>query len=130
MPQKCTVCAHPQHADIDDALANKRSLRSIATQFSLRPSSVHRHNRHHREQYARDWLAGRLTQLLDEIKAEGWWYNVTSDEDELIAMTTVLLSGLQGSLLGFLPPSYMWDHVDETCPYHPQNTPAKGVPLN
>lgn len=43
MPRACSVCSHPQHAAIDQALDAGESLRVVAKRFGLNYSSVNRH---------------------------------------------------------------------------------------
>jgi len=47
MPRSCTVCSHPDRQGIDQALVSGTSLRVVAEQFRLKPTSLHRHNHRH-----------------------------------------------------------------------------------
>lgn len=48
MPRQCTICRHPERADIDRALvAGERSNRRIATQFLVTEGAVRRHKAEH-----------------------------------------------------------------------------------
>ena len=47
MPQKCTVCVHPQREAIDQAIVSGQSKRAIAGQFALKRSPVIRHAQNH-----------------------------------------------------------------------------------
>ncbi len=47
MPRRCTVCLHPQLADIDRSLVVNRTFRSIATEYKLSESALKRHKREH-----------------------------------------------------------------------------------
>jgi len=47
MPRKCSVCNHPKLQEIDLALAQGKSYRSIAGQFCLTKTSIERHRRSH-----------------------------------------------------------------------------------
>ena len=77
----CSVCAHPSRPDIDRALENGVPLRSLAGQYGLSPSALHRHTKHltrrlalesHQEDLARekalleklDLLESRLDRLF------------------------------------------------------------------
>lgn len=46
MPRKCKTCHHPKRQNIDKKLIEGISIRNIAKQFSLSPTSVHRHKAH------------------------------------------------------------------------------------
>lgn len=48
MPRNCTVCTHPQEAEINAALAaGERSFRDIARSFGLEKDAIHRHWKEH-----------------------------------------------------------------------------------
>ncbi len=48
MPPKCSICTHPQRAEIDRALLHSPdSLRDIAGQFNVSKTAVDRHKREH-----------------------------------------------------------------------------------
>jgi hypothetical protein len=48
VPRRCSVCDHPDRADIDRALAEgKTSIRGIARQFGLTEDAVLRHRDNH-----------------------------------------------------------------------------------
>jgi transposase-like protein len=44
--RKCTICTHPQRAEIDRELAEGRSIRDIARRYSVSRPSLHRHRTH------------------------------------------------------------------------------------
>ena len=46
MPLTCSVCRHPNLADIDSAILRRESLRDIARQFGLSKDAVARHKAH------------------------------------------------------------------------------------
>ncbi len=46
MARSCTICAHPDHTAIADALATGRSLRDVAKQFGVSKSTIQRHYQH------------------------------------------------------------------------------------
>jgi hypothetical protein len=46
MARSCTVCIHPDHTAIADALATGRSLRDVAKQFGTSKSAMQRHYHH------------------------------------------------------------------------------------
>ena len=45
MPATCTVCSHPQRAEIERAVLDGQSMRAVARQFGLGRDSVARHSR-------------------------------------------------------------------------------------
>ena len=47
MPRRCSVCAHPDRADIDSALVSGEPYRSIAKRFGASESAVYRHQQDH-----------------------------------------------------------------------------------
>jgi len=47
MPRTCTVCTHPDRAEIDGRLVTGTTLREIAETFRLTITSVHRHQHSH-----------------------------------------------------------------------------------
>ena len=47
MPQKCSVCIHPERAEIDKALVARVSLRTIADQYGLSKTALIRHKASH-----------------------------------------------------------------------------------
>src|SRR5215218_1884533 len=48
MPRTCTVCAHPDRADIDSALVRGESIRNIASRYvSLSRPAIQRHSENH-----------------------------------------------------------------------------------
>jgi hypothetical protein len=46
MGRLCTICAHPEHLAIDEALEIGRALRDIAAQFGVSKAALHRHYHH------------------------------------------------------------------------------------
>lgn len=42
----CTLCTHPQRAEIDPELVNGTSLRNIAQRFGTSATALHRHKKH------------------------------------------------------------------------------------
>ena len=44
---RCSICAHPNHAQIDALLISGTSIRDIAGQYHLSKSSVSRHKKEH-----------------------------------------------------------------------------------
>src|SRR4030042_1243120 len=44
--KRCSVCNHPSQPDIDRGLLSGVPLRTLAAQFRLSPSALHRHTRH------------------------------------------------------------------------------------
>lgn len=47
MPRHCSVCTHPNRADIDRALVNGSAYRDVAGRFGLSKSAVARHQAEH-----------------------------------------------------------------------------------
>lgn len=46
MPRPCSICSHPQHAEIDALLTKGVAFRAVAATFGLTKSSVSRHRKH------------------------------------------------------------------------------------
>src|SRR6478736_3433567 len=72
MSRTCTVCAHPERQSIDEALVSRTgSIRDIAKQYTVSPSSLDRHKAHVSQALtsAKDAdEATRATTLLDKIQ--------------------------------------------------------------
>jgi hypothetical protein len=47
MPRACTVCQHPNRAEIDDLLVRAESNRRIAAQFAVTEQAIRRHKAAH-----------------------------------------------------------------------------------
>jgi hypothetical protein len=47
MPRRCTICDHPERADIDKALVAGEPFRNIARRSGTSVSSLHRHRQSH-----------------------------------------------------------------------------------
>jgi hypothetical protein len=58
MPRTCTVCSHPDRAEIDAALAAGDALRNVAKRCSVTASALFRHKRDH--------LPGHLLKAAEE----------------------------------------------------------------
>ena len=74
MPRTCTVCSHPNRADIEDAIViHSQSKRRIAAQHGVTEQALRRHLREHLPALlalARDAeRAARADTLLDRIEA-------------------------------------------------------------
>jgi hypothetical protein len=52
MDKRCTICTHPNHTEIDNALLSGTSLRSVANHYELSLSSLSRHTKHLRRALA------------------------------------------------------------------------------
>jgi len=52
-PGSCSVCAHPQRAEIDRARVAGASIRELAKQFDRAPNTIMRHVQHHIPDVAR-----------------------------------------------------------------------------
>jgi hypothetical protein len=46
MPRNCSICEHPQVAEINAALVRGKSFRNIAKQFSVSVAALFRHRQH------------------------------------------------------------------------------------
>ena len=47
MPRRCSICQHPQHADIDAALVAGGSYREVARDYSASEAALFRHKQEH-----------------------------------------------------------------------------------
>jgi transposase-like protein len=47
MPRTCTICSHPDRDAVEHAIVSGGSIRRIAAQFGLTPTSVRRHMANH-----------------------------------------------------------------------------------
>ena len=47
MPRTCTICSHPQRADIDKALVGNESNRDVSNRFGPSVPALQRHRAHH-----------------------------------------------------------------------------------
>ncbi|MCD6417829.1 hypothetical protein J7M00_03490 [bacterium] len=47
MPRKCTVCAHPERAEIDQAIVDGVPYRAIACRYGVGREAVRRHAKNH-----------------------------------------------------------------------------------
>jgi hypothetical protein len=47
VPRECTVCAHPDRAEIDEALVGGASNRSVASLYDVSEAAVRRHKANH-----------------------------------------------------------------------------------
>lgn len=90
MPVTCSVCAHKERVQIDEAVMGFGATRTIATQFGISLSSLKRHRAHVVELIAarptqkvmkatdvddimdkHNWLEGQAKELLATAKASG-----------------------------------------------------------
>jgi hypothetical protein len=46
MPRSCTICQHPQRAEIDKALVAGEPLRNVAECYATSATALHRHKAH------------------------------------------------------------------------------------
>ena len=67
MPRRCTVCLHPQLADIDRSLVVNRTFRAISTEFDLSESALKRHKRDHLPARLAKAQAAAEVQRQDEL---------------------------------------------------------------
>jgi len=49
----CTICKHPRRAEIDQALVDSETYRSVAKRFGIGESAVYRHRKHLAEHLAK-----------------------------------------------------------------------------
>jgi hypothetical protein len=52
MDKRCSICTHPAHTEIDNALLAGVSLRTLAAQHGLSVSALSRHTKHLRQALA------------------------------------------------------------------------------
>jgi hypothetical protein len=74
MPQKCSICRHPQRHEIEADLRAARSYRDIARRYSISKDAVSRH-RAHVSLHATPALATvrKIEGLLDEVETSATW---------------------------------------------------------
>ena len=78
MAQRCTVCAHPEAAEINRELLNQVPLEALSKTYGVTTAALHRHKKHIPQQLVRaqdakeiaaaDTLMGRVAEL--DKKAE------------------------------------------------------------
>ena len=68
MAQICTICRHQKRAEIDHALLNGESLRTLAARTGTSSTALHRHRKSH-------IAAGMVSskQVADEVSADTLW---------------------------------------------------------
>jgi hypothetical protein len=89
LPPKCSVCSHPDRAEIDQAILEGLAFRIIAQRFDLHPSAVCRHKKHIQSDLVKakeaeivtqaDDLLGKLTGLEAEARRIGGLAETTGD---------------------------------------------------
>lgn len=100
MARTCSVCAHPNRAEIDAALvARSGSLRDIAGQYGLSRTALHRHA----ETHIPDAIEAAVEQQQAQIVAHG--SSIITQVRDLHARALALLTAAEGdndrrSLLG------------------------------
>jgi transposase-like protein len=117
MPRRCTVCAHPERAAIDDALVAGGSLRGIARTFALSEDALFRHRSEHiparlahaqeaKEATQADSLLDRLLDLSKETAAILKEVRTGEEPDNELALKAIARAEkqieLQARLLGEL----------------------------
>jgi transposase-like protein len=66
MPRTCTICSHPDRDAVEHAIVSGGSIRRIAAQYGLTPTSVRRHMANHLPA-----AAVAEAQEVDRDRAEG-----------------------------------------------------------
>src|ERR1035437_454693 len=98
MARACSICNHPQRAEIDSALAMGQSARSIAAQFGCGDKAATRHHENHLSPAIVAVAAveeeRRLGDLVDELEA------VASTAKEMLQKASA--EGLQGQAQGWM----------------------------
>lgn len=72
MPRTCTICTHPNRAEIDAALLEGEPLRTIAARWSVSKSALIRHSEHIPPHLAKAHEAHEATEagtLLERLRA-------------------------------------------------------------
>jgi len=73
MPQQCSICIHPQRAEIDKALVAGEPLRDIAGRCPVSRSALHRHKQDHLPGHlvkaAQEEDLGQAIDVLRQLKA-------------------------------------------------------------
>jgi hypothetical protein len=87
MPQKCTVCVHPEAFAINEAIVDGGSNRSIAKQYGVSDASVQRHKAHIPE------LLLKASRAMEVADADGLLSKI---EDLYAEAIEVLEAGKQG----------------------------------
>ena len=66
MPRRCSICHHPDRAEIDKALVRGEPFRSVAERYGTSATSLHRHqNAHLAEHLAKAYEAGHVTRAAE-----------------------------------------------------------------
>ena len=68
MPRRCTVCTHPQRAEIERALTDGGTIRDIARRFRVSRPSLARHKAHMREAVKAALEAGKVNRGRDVLE--------------------------------------------------------------
>ena len=69
MPRTCTICSHPERAQIDAAFVSGTPYRSIAKQFGCSDAAMYRHTSEHIAQAIKETKqAQEEAQALDVVK--------------------------------------------------------------
>jgi hypothetical protein len=87
MGRLCTICAHPDHLAIDEALGTGRAFRGIAVSFGVSRAALHRHWQRHisgggtplqpplvqRRSGVWKWIAGAAVVIVAGGVGYVWW---------------------------------------------------------
>jgi len=97
MAQKCTVCNHPNAAEINERLIDKVPLETLSKIYGVTVAALHRHKKHipaqltkaqeAKETAAADSLMGRITAL--NMKAEHIYSEALKAENLNAAISAV-----------------------------------------
>ena len=69
MPRPCSVCTHPQHAEIDKALIGGESYRDVAGRFGVPKSSLGRHKSEHLHREVAATQARRVARQKPRVRS-------------------------------------------------------------
>lgn len=71
MARRCTICHHPDRAEIDKALVRGEPFRKVADRYGTSATSLHRHqNAHLAEHLAKAYEAGHITRAAELAQEE------------------------------------------------------------
>jgi hypothetical protein len=70
MPRVCTVCAHPKRHDIDRALVEGSTYRTIADRFGLSETALKRHKKDHLPSRVAKAKAAEEVAVADDLLAQ------------------------------------------------------------
>lgn len=100
MTNKCTVCSHPQHSEIDTHLLKGTAVRILSEQFQLSVAAINRHkyNKHIPQAVARAAQSNILPasdSIIDQIQELRDQALVMLEEAESVRDKTALLKEIR-----------------------------------